>query len=469
MSNVDTVYHKFIARPKQYELLNSLLCREPKDAKEHPIYGGFFGGIGSGKTATGTHFGLGMAKANPYTLGFIGANSYQQLSQSTLRCFFRYVDTYGLKYVYDIRPPKSWGIKSKVKKHNGIITFSFGPQIITRSLDNYDDIRGVEIGWFWLDETRDTKKEAWNVVKGRMRCKESNNRAGLITTSPNGYDWQHDEFIIKPGTLNDDGRVLNKDHIHVISSTYENRKNLPEGYIESLEDSYDSFLAKQELMGEFVNTQSGRVYYAYTDLNHDKNIKYEPSLPIYIGMDFNVDPMTAVLYQNYTEVDAFGKSHVISKIFRVYYLRGSNTQLLAKKIINDYPSACAYILTPCQSSGARQTVAPIGINDLRLIQIEFNGKPLRVSMRSKNPLIRDRLAVTNNRLDKGFIKINPLGDGCKELISDWQLGYYKEGTSDIDWGNALRGHACAGFDYSQEYHFRIDHRKSVIDHEENTW
>jgi phage terminase large subunit len=443
----------FDARPKQADILEALLCRDFEQARKTPIYGGFFGGIGSGKTATGTHFSLTMIKQNPLPVGFIGANSYQQLNQSTLKCFFGYVDRYGFKYVYDVRPPRSWGIKSRFKKHNGIITFAFGPQIIVRSMENYDDIRGIEIGWFWLDETRDTKKEAWDVIKGRLRDKTSTNRAGLVTTTPNGFDWQHQEFIIKPGTKDDSGKILNRDHINVISSTYENRKNLPEGYIESLEDSYDSFLSRQELGGEFVNTQSGRVYYSYTDLNHDKTIKYDATLPLYIGMDFNVDPMTAVLYQNYTECDANGRNHICSKIFKVYYLRGSNTQMLAKKMVNDFPDCVAYILTPCQSSTARQTVAPIGINDLRLVQVEFARKPLRVAMKSKNPTIRDRIATTNNRLEKKLIMINPNGEGCKELISDWQLAYYEEGTSDIDWGNPLRGHACAGFDYSQEYHF----------------
>jgi phage terminase large subunit len=444
---------EFKARPKQYEVFDKLLCRPSEVARATPIYGGFFGGIGSGKTATGTHFALAMMKSNPHPTGFIGANSYQQLNQSTLKNFFDYVDKYGLLYVYGTKPPRAWNIRSKFKEHRGIITFAFGPQIIVRSMENYNDIRGIEIGWFWLDETRDTRKEAWDVIKGRMRDASSKNRAGLITTTPNGHDWQHQEFIIKPGTTSDDGKILNKDHIHVISSTYENRKNLPEGYIESLEDSYDSFIAKQELMGEFVNTQSGRAYYAYTDLNHDKSIKYDPNLALFIGMDFNVDPMTAVLYQNYTQQDTHGRTHIMSKIFKVYYLRGSNTTLTIKKIVNDFPKAVSYILTPCQSSIARQTVAPIGINDLALVRGEFVGKPLRIAMRTKNPLIRDRLIITNNRLDKKLVMINPNGEGCKELISDWQMAYYKEGTSDIDWGGPLRGHACAAFDYSQQYHF----------------
>lgn len=414
-------------------------------------YVGYFGGIGSGKTTVGSHYSIWQVKNNP-ALGFIGANTYKQLAQSTLYNFFKYLDQYNFNYVINKAPLTQWKYKSLFETHDGIISFDNGKQIITRSMDNYDDIRGIEPGWFWLDETRDTKKEAWDVVKGRKRGVGSTCSTGLITTTPNGHDWQHEEFVVKPGTKRDDGRVINKDHFHVISSTYENRKNLPEGYIESLEDSYDSFLARQELGGEFVNTQSGRVYYSYTDLNHDKSIKFDPSLALYIGMDFNVDPMTAVLYQNYTEQDSTLKTHIVSKIFKVYYLRGSNTQMLAKKIVNDFPSCCAYILTPCQSAGSRQTVAPIGINDLRLIQVEFVGKPLRIAMKTKNPMIRDRLAITNNRLEKKFIMINPLGEGCKELISDWQLGYYKEGTSDIDWGNALRGHACAGFDYSQEYH-----------------
>lgn len=412
----------------------------------------FCGGIGSGKTSTGSHFALFQIQNNPLATGFIGANSYKQLNQSTFKNFFGYLDQYKIDYVFNVKPP--WKYRSKFKNHDGIISFPNKCQIITRSLENYDDIRGVEIGWFWNDETRDTKKEAWDMLKGRLRDKDSNNLCGLNTTTPNGYDWQHEEFVIKP-SRNDEGKKFNQDHGFVISSTRENEKNLPEGYIQSLEDSYDEFLAKQELGGEFINSCSGRAYYGYSELNNDMTITYNNNLALYIGMDFNVDPMTAVLYQNYPERKG-ERTYIHSKIFHVYYLRGSNTELTAKKIISDYPDAPSYMYTPCQSSTARQTVAPIGLNDLRIVENVFRGKTFHTLKRSKNPLIRDRLAVVNNRLSKGLVSINPSGKGCKELISDWQTAYWVEGKDEIDWGGALRGHACAGFDYSQECQFRIE-------------
>ncbi len=327
-------------------------------------------------------------------------------------------------------------------------------EILFRSGDQPDTLRGLSLDGFGIDEAREFKDRLiYDIMIGRLS--NSTNAQGFITTSPKGKNWAW-ELEALPDTET------------IIQRTDEN-PFLPKSFIDSVRSAYTTKLQEQELNADIINFNAGLVYYPYTDLNNDKTIKYDPALPIYIGMDFNVDPMSAVLYQNYTEQDSMHVNHVISKIFKVYYLRNSNTQLLAKRIVNDFPAACAYILTPCQSSGARQTVAPIGINDLALIKIEFNGKPLRIAMRNKNPLIRDRLAITNNRLEKGYIKINPIGEGCKELIADWQLAYYKEGTSDIDWGNAMRGHACAGFDYSQEYHFRIDHRVSVTDHEDNTW
>ena len=68
--------------------------------------------------------------------------------------------------------------------------------MVCRSLDNYDDIRGLEIGWAWIDETRDTKREAFDVVLGRLRHQHSDRYDVRITTTPKGFNWLHDVFEI---------------------------------------------------------------------------------------------------------------------------------------------------------------------------------------------------------------------------------------------------------------------------------
>src|SRR5688572_30171846 len=123
--------YEFKARPKQYEILDLTLSGKLK-------YGLFCGGVGSGKTATGSHFAIDRINNNPETIGFIGANTYKQLDQSTLKAFFGFLEKYEIEYTFNKAP--KYNYKSQFKKHDGIISFPNGCQIITRSLDNYEDI-----------------------------------------------------------------------------------------------------------------------------------------------------------------------------------------------------------------------------------------------------------------------------------------------------------------------------------------
>ena len=209
-------------------------------------------------------------------------------------------------------------------------------------------------------------------------------------------------------------------------------------------------------------TKSGLVYYAwsaqhYPKGNIDNSIEYDENLPVYVGMDFNVDPMTAILKQHVLN-DA-GKME--SWVFDSFYVRNSNTRDLTEKILNKYDNAPSYVITPCQSSSARQTSQEIGKTDLKIIEEIFRNRKciLRVAKRTKNPTISDRVNVVNSRLYHKMIRINCNQAGNKELVKDFEALSYKEGTSDIDDTNKMRGHISAGLGYSEEYHFDI---KSIV-------
>jgi len=231
--------------------------------------------------------------------------------------------------------------------------------------------------------------------------------------------------------------------------------------IEKAKDILDpkSFAQEYEASWE---TKSGLLYYAwlaqhYPKGNIDNSIEYDNNLPVYIGMDFNVDPMTAIL-----------KHHVMNKeskleswVFDSFFVRNSNTKDLIERILNKYPDAPSYVLTPCQSSSARQTSQEMGKTDLRIIQEIFRERKLilRVAKRSHNPPISDRINVVNSRLYHKMIRINCNSNGNKELVKDLEALSYKEGTSDIDDTNKMRGHISAALGYSEEYHFDI---KSIV-------
>lgn len=136
----------------------------------------FHSGIGAGKSHCMGIISFDFIKGNPEVRGFIGANTYGQLTKATLdRIFKVWSDVYGLKkgihYVVDNIPPPNFPVISeKLKSYENTISFNNGALIFLASLDNYKAIDGTEFGWALLDETKDTKEVAVKeVIIARLR------------------------------------------------------------------------------------------------------------------------------------------------------------------------------------------------------------------------------------------------------------------------------------------------------------
>lgn len=205
-------------------------------------------------------------------------------------------------------------------------------------------------------------------------------------------------------------------------------------------------------------TKSGLVYYAWTaqrypNGNIDNSIQYDNQLPVYIGMDFNVDPMAAILAHHIVNKD----KKMETLIFDAFFLRNSNTKQLTERILLKYPDAPSYVLTPCHSADKRQTSQSYGKTDIKIIEDIFrtHKKILRIARKSKNPFISDRHNVVNSRLYHNLLRINCEKPGCKDLIKDFEALSYKEGTSDVDETDKMRNHISAALGYSEDYHFDI--------------
>ena len=69
-----------------------------------------------------------------------------------------------------------------------------GSEVMFRSADDPDRLRGPNIGWFWLDEAAMMGVDVWNIMLGRLR--EAPGRAWL-TTTPRGDNWIYDRWVRK--------------------------------------------------------------------------------------------------------------------------------------------------------------------------------------------------------------------------------------------------------------------------------
>lgn len=370
----------------------------------HEKYVLYLGGIGSGKTVGGAHFALKKCHEEPQAKGFIGANTYRQLTRSTLGGLFSILTDLGIPFAHN--------------QSKGILKIG-NTEILCGTMENFDVHRGIEIGWFWLDECRDMKLEAVKVMIGRLRDKNAKRLEGRFTSSAKGFNWMYDMFI-GPDKLPNTKCITSK----TADNTF-----LPDDYELSLRDSYDSKMAAQELDAEILNIGSGRVYYAFSRAKNVKPVVQDPLLPIYIGMDFNVDPMTCV-FANVTETSI--------RVFDEYYMRNSNTYEIAKSIKEKYGTQNIRIVPDATGKALRTSSA--GLSDHQILKNEFGN----VILGSTNPFRMDRYNAVNKLLEDGRLIVDPK---CRYTIKDLEQLSFKEGSNMPDTGNPLLGHISDGLGY----------------------
>lgn len=238
--------------------------------------------MGSGKTFAGIARGLKFSAQpkKPGTLygarGLCGAISYPVLKDVVIPQFMEMVEGTGL-----LLPGDRGFIRSEKKA-----VFKNGAEILFRSLDEPNRIRGVELSWFFIDEGRHLSREAWDILIGRLR-QPGYMHAGWVCSTPNGYDWMWQAF-------HPDSPHQLDDSVWYGADTYANARNLPETYVKSLEATYEGKFFEQEVLGRFVGILSGAVFPHWDSAKYVVDVEYDPSLPLYSFWDFGVGDLGVV-------------------------------------------------------------------------------------------------------------------------------------------------------------------------------
>jgi hypothetical protein len=239
----------------------------------------YVGGVGAGKTLAGAVRSLARALDQPGSLGLIGAPTYPMLRDSTQRTLFELLEGLGegargselpghgadgLKSVETAPPGSDFSrrrrtpaLKSRESKGQDTLPYTYnkseghlslanGSEILLRSLDEPDRVRGLNLAWFWLDEAPLCGYYAWQILKGRLR-QSGYETAGWATGTPHGRDGYARDFEIE----------RKAHHALFRASTHDNAAHLPEDYIADL--GYTGALYDQEVLGLFAAFE-GLVY-----------------------------------------------------------------------------------------------------------------------------------------------------------------------------------------------------------------
>jgi PBSX family phage terminase large subunit len=319
---------------------------------------------------------------------------------------------------------------AKINESELTIILKNGTSISLKGADNADSLRGVGLDFIVLDEFADIDPEAWYEV---LRPTLSDKQGGaLFIGTPKGIgNWAHDLY-----NMQDENPDAWSSH----SYTTVEGGNVAEEEIESARRDLDERTFRQEYMATF-ETYSGRIFYNFDRKLHVK--RYEPEkIPevLYIGMDFNIDPMSAVVFAR--EKDTL---YAIDEI-RMF---SSNTQEIVEEIKSRYGNRKIWVY-PDPASRQRKTSAG-GATDLTILS---NAGFVVKAPLSHNP-VRDGINSVNSRLMNDRKEINLYFDPkCKNTIDSMERYAYKEGTSQPDKDKGY-DHMADALRYAVDYMFPI--------------
>jgi len=279
-----------------------------------------------------------------------------------------------------------------------------GSKISLKGCENYDSLRGTGLDFLILDEFADIDEKAWTEV---LRASVADTQGDvLMCGSPKGFgNWAYRMYLKGKEDIEWDSFQFTTLQGGMVSKEE----------IEQAKQDIDIRTFRQEFEGTFEN-YAGAVYYNFHAIENVKEKKIDWSKPLHIGLDFNVDPMSASVAQ----IDK-DKIHFVDEI--VIY--SSNTDEMVEEIRNRYGSKQKIFVYPDPACRQRKTSAG-GRTDLTILQnAGFN-----VKCKLKHSPIRDRINAVNSRLKsadgKRYIYVSPT---CKIMIKGLQRQIYKENTN----------------------------------------
>lgn len=362
----------------------------------------FVAGMGSGKTEGLIQRVLKLLWENKpnHIVGYYLPN-YQLIKDSAYPRFIEKFESLKIGYILN-------------KSEHTIVIPDVG-KIIFRSLDRPEYIISYETGDAVIDEldVLPTNKAEFcfgRVLERNRQVKKAGGKINTVAigTTPEGFKFVYNRW---------EKNKPSENYAIIKASTYSNERHLPADYIPNLIEHHPPKILEAYLNGEFVNFTSGTVYYEFDRMLNCSNERYLDKETLYIGMDFNVNNMHAVVNVKREE-----NYHAIAEIQGL-----KDTPSIAYALQKRYPRSAIYVFP--DASGGNTSSKSASVSDLSILrQAGFH-----VIANSRNPFVRDRVSCLNGafRQKKYFVNIVL----CPELTLCFEQQIYnKNGDPDKDGG-----------------------------------
>ena len=313
--------------------------------------------------------------------------------------------------------------------------------VLCRSLNYPDTIRGTEVGWAIIDETAGTTKDAVDIINARVRATEQPlNQILYTSTVDDPTHWMHEMFVEK----------FSPQVMKVVYATSYDNPHLPREFVESLKATYSDRQFQREVLSKWVSLSEGLIYYAFDRSIHvDEAAEYDDALPVIWSHDYNIGenkPMSSVLMQLKRGYSPAGKARREVHAFDEIVIDSADTNDAADEFEGRYgdviPRSSVTICGDAsgRSRDTRSKTSDYGILANRGFTVQ--------NVPMANPPVRTRHNRTNATLKSadGDIRAR-IHPRCKTLLKGLETVRLKPGASYVEL-ETREQHVTTAFGYA---------------------
>ena len=300
--------------------------------------------------------------------------------------------------------PLAW-IKSKNETDLKVELVN-GSMIELKGTENAMALRGRRLAGVVLDEAAFMGSDVWfEVIRPALADKQG---WALFISTPDGTaSWFYDLWCYVPEDETGEWQRW--------SYTTIDGGNVPAEEVEAARAQLDSRTFRQEFEASFENL-SGLVAVSFGDANISSVAKDISIMPLLLGVDFNVDPMSGIC--------AVKDDDTLYVFDEVMLTGGATTWDFAEEVTRRYGVDRRIIACPDPTGGARKT-SGVGVTDHTILR----RSGFTVTSPKAPWKIRDKITAVNTALlDASGTRRTFIHPRCKELIKSLRTLTYAPNT-----------------------------------------
>jgi hypothetical protein len=297
-----------------------------------------------------------------------------------------------------------------------------GSTIYLKGSEDPDALRGPALNGVVLDECAFQEEYTWrSVIRPALSDRSG---WGLFTTTPSPEGtagWFYEMILLlKNADMADPGlEQLDPTQWTLYEYTSLQGGNIPLHEIEEAKRTLAPEVFEREYEAKILSN-TGLVASCFSMLNVDSTVEDDENLPLYIGMDFNNDPLTAIC-ANIIRVN--GRA-IELRVFNELNLKSATTWDMAE-VLNDLYGIDRRKIALPDPTGKRKQTSGVGASDLQILRkagITVYAPELPYNTADGIRAVNAALRTADG---EAHTKINPR---CRELIKSFRTLGYAEGT-----------------------------------------